>query len=242
MMALTATATVTTRKAICKTLGMLDSVVVAESPNKPNIKYSVQHNPGTLEETFAPLVEKIRSHRQSLPRSIIFCRSYDSCSSIYLFMKSRLGREMTEPMGTPDLPRFRLKDMFTWCTRLDIKESIIGSFCDPHRQLRVVISTVAFGMGLDCPNVGAVINWVLAEDAELYLQETGRAGRDGLPANAVLYHGGPDLITRNVYKDIKDYCGNKDICRRRLLLGLFHSSEEIGTSPQFPCCDVCDLL
>ena len=56
MLALTATATIETRRAIhvCKTLGMLNPVVVAESPNKPNIKYVVINKPGTLEETFEP--------------------------------------------------------------------------------------------------------------------------------------------------------------------------------------------
>lgn len=57
-----ATATVETRKAVCKTLGMVNPAIIAESPSKVNIKYIVHHNPGTLVETFAPLVEELRRY------------------------------------------------------------------------------------------------------------------------------------------------------------------------------------
>lgn len=67
-MALRATATLQTRKAVCKTLGMVNPAVIAESPNKENIKYIVHHNPGTLEETFAPPgkgVTAMQNHHRS---------------------------------------------------------------------------------------------------------------------------------------------------------------------------------
>jgi len=80
VMALTATATVATRKAVCRTLGMVNPAVISESPNKVNIKYVVHLNPGTLEETFAPLVEEVRRCRSTTDRTIVFCRTYDSCA------------------------------------------------------------------------------------------------------------------------------------------------------------------
>ena len=63
VMALTATATVETRKAVCRKLGMVNPMIVCEVPNRPNIRYSVISTPGTLEEAFAPLVEQIRHHQ-----------------------------------------------------------------------------------------------------------------------------------------------------------------------------------
>ena len=68
VLALTATATVITRKNI---LGMTSPAVVVESPNKPNITYAVQQNPGTLEETFAPLVEDSKRFRHNTDRTIV---------------------------------------------------------------------------------------------------------------------------------------------------------------------------
>lgn len=54
--------------------------------------------------------------------------------------------------------------------------------------LHIVIGTIAFGMGLDCPDVRQVLHWGASHDIELYIQETGRCGRDGYMANAVLLH------------------------------------------------------
>lgn len=241
MLALTATATIETRIAICKTLGMSNPVVIAESPNKPNIKYAVINNPGTLEETFAPLVEEVRRNRNITVKTIVFCRTYDACSQLYLFMKCRLGQEFTEPIGAPDLARFRLVDMFSACTHQKVKDSILNSFCIPTSNVRVVIATIAFGMGLDCPNVRRVFHWGPSGDIELYLQETGRAGRDMLPAEAVLYHGGQGLVARNIDDNMKEYCSNRDSCRRNMLLKHFDRGfTQDSNASLCSCCDVCE--
>ena len=240
IMALTATATKVTRTAICKSLGMAFPVIIARVPNKPNIKYivSTQKN---LEENFASFVEEIRHKRKAMDRCIIYCRTYDSCTRIYLYLKSRLKGEIREPIGVRDLAQFRLVDMFTACTRTDVKENILKSFCDPEGLLRVVVATVAFGMGLDCPNVRRVIHWGPSSDIEQYLQETGRAGRDNLPSIAILHV--VDLSVE-IDKNMKDYYNNKVYCRREAILKNFaefsESSNEDYCDTLCNCCDVCE--
>ena len=86
-----------------------------------------------------------------------------------------------------DLAEFRLVDLFTLCTQKDVEDTILHSFSDPDGTLRVVVATVAFGIGLDCPNVRRIIHWGASNDIEAYLQETVGTGTGGLQeADAIL--------------------------------------------------------
>ncbi len=121
-MALTATATKTTRKAICNVLEMLKPFIVSESPNKPNI---VHKRSGTMEETFSVIAEQLLQQRTAMDRVLVFCRTFDDVSHLYL---DRMAEQLTEPPGAPDHPKYRLFYMFSSCTHLDVKPLIINEF------------------------------------------------------------------------------------------------------------------
>lgn len=248
-MALTATATKLTRRSVERSLGMVSALIVSDPPNRPNIKYNVCLNPGALEEVFAPLMEELRIKRVRMDKTIIYCRTYDSCSMIYLYFKSRLQTEITEPICCVDLARFRLVDMFTACTTPNVKEVILNEFCKPDGKLRIVVATVAFGMGLDCPNVRRVIHWGPSGDLEQYVQETGRAGRDGLSSAAILHV--VDTTAFPTEESMKEYYKNRDKCRRFLLLDHFETGNKdeefkktiaASVSRSCQCCDVCEII
>ena len=104
-----------------------------------------------------------------------YCRRCEECVSVFHFFRSQLQHEFTEPIGAPNLSSFRLVDMFTSITHKDVQKSIIASFCQSAVPLRIVICTIAFGMGLDCADVSQVIHWGPASDLESYMQECGSA-------------------------------------------------------------------
>ena len=85
-----------------------------------------------------------------------------------------------------------------------------------------------------------MIHWGPPEDVELYVQETGLARRDQLPAQAILYCGGPDLSARHLDEEMKEYCHNKESCRRKLLLSYFSSDVHETFTAHCSCCDVCE--
>ena len=234
VMALTATATVSTRKDIIKSLDMQNPVVVSVSPMKENIYYCVSKKV-KVNESFLPICEKLASQRAATDRMIIFCRTYDEVTSIYYYFKQQLGKRFTEPPGAPDLTQFRLVDMYTHCTHQTVKDKILSLFTSPS-SLRVVIATIAFGMGVDCPDVRQVIHWGVPDDTEMYVQETGRAGRDGLLSCALLFYSN---TTRHTSKHMKKYCTNEEgQCRKLLLFSDFDGcpSSAIGNCQ---CCDIC---
>ena len=86
-----------------------------------------------------------------------------------------------------NLAQFRLVDMYTSITQEDVQNTIIKSFCNAEAPLRIVICIIAFGMGLGCDDIKQVIHWGSSADLESYMQETGRAGRNGHMSSALLY-------------------------------------------------------
>ena len=108
--------------------------------------------------------------------------------------------------------------MFSACTRPVVKDAILAQFSSDS-SLRVVVATIAFGMGLDCPDVRRILHWGPPSDIESDIQEAGRAGRDGHQAAAVLYYTATDLGAQHVENTIKEYI---DKCRRELLFKDFN--------------------
>ena len=178
-----------------------------------------------MEETFSSLIDEVRVKRCQMNRTIIFCRTYNDTSHLYLLFKSKLGSEMTQPVGYPDIPKFRLVDMFTACNSSHVKNSILRSFNSRYSRLRIVIATIAFGMGIDCSDVRRIIHWSPPSDVESYIQETGRAGRDGQTAVVTLFYNKRDLSFSYMDDSIKHYCLNNKQCHREALFKEFATLE-----------------
>ena len=185
IMALTATASKLLRKEVARLVGMHNEVVVARLPSKANITYSMVPFL-SIEETFQPLAEKLRKHGPNCTRTIIYCRTCDDCSSLYLYFRDFLSVDFTYPSGSPDLPGFRLVDMYMSSTEEAVQNEIVHIFRG-QSSLRLVLATIAFGMGIDCPDVRQIVHYGPPGDIESYVQETRRAGRDEHLAGETFY-------------------------------------------------------
>ncbi len=234
IMALTATATTKLRVNASEVIGMKDELIVSISPCKSNIMFAVSQYT-SVQDAFQPVAERIRTDRSKCPRIIIYCRRIEECADLYLYFKGYLGLYFSDPPGAPDVPKFRLVDMYTSCTDKEVKEAIISAFTSDS-CLRVVIATVAFGMGVDCPDVRQVIHLGCPTDVESYVQETGRAGRDCLPSMAVMLRKAkPKHVTKTMLK----YVSNDTRCRRNVLFENFDNYSHSFTGPLCMCCNVC---
>ena len=221
LMALTATATQHTRNDVIKKLGMKHCTIITRSPHKPNITLYVKEK-GDLSATLMPVFDDLKTNGTSASKRIIYCKRYEEVYTIYRFFKRNLGQKFTVS-SSPDVAGYRLVDMYTKCTEAHVKESIVSSFPALDSNLRVVVATIAFGMGLDCPNISHVIHWGPSSTIEDYVQEIGRAGRTAaMHACATLYYQKGDQQLTSA--KMMEYCKNRTECRRELLFRDFDDS------------------
>ena len=238
ILAMTATATASLRRCVIKTLGLRNIVTITENVDKTNIIYSVLPFE-SIETSFRRIIQRLRVERTRMPRTIIYCQTQDKCAQLYVLMKFHLKEERVEPLGAPDLPEYRLFDYFTSATHPSVKDGILKAFVQPTSPLRIVIATVAFGMGVDTPNIRYVVHWGPTEDVEQYVQATGRAGRDGNASHVVMLFG--KGLKRYIDDAMIQYCENNAICRRKVLFSDFDTYTCVPRSRGCMCCELCSV-
>ena len=236
IMALTATATNETYKAVCNRLSLNTPVLIGSQPNRSNIIYEV--NPLIdLYKFCQDTAREIKSLGLEYPKTVIFVQRYSDCAALYHTLRKNLGPHITFPPHYPLWQEYSLVDMYTRASTTSKKEKVLTAFCDPKGTLRLVIATTAFGMGVDCADIRIVIHWGPPSSLEEYVQETGRAGRDNQPSKALLLYGKPGKF---VSSDMKAYALNDKKCRRKTLLKnfMFYDTESVSQD-EFNCCDIC---
>ena len=234
IMALTATATHRTFEVVSERLSLCDPVIVGLSPNRPNIFLSMIQ-PIPLVELAKRISDDLKKERLNYAKTVIFCRSYQDCANLYACIVQYLGKDKTEPPGYPNVLENRVITMYTRASTTSMKEIVLSIFSQDQSILRVLIATTAFSMGVDIANVHQIIHWGAPSDLEQYLQEIGRAGRDGKNSHATLIRSNNNC---HAQKAMKNYCDNNDKCRRVQLFESFILYEK-SSNINCMCCDVC---
>ena len=231
MVALTATATKLTKDTIQNVL-MENPYEITETPNKPNITYVVEYMQKDTEHQlfFGWLADELRTRQSLCERTILYCQTIKQCGIIYATIKGLLGQHMY--IGNNIDPRNVLVEMLYSCTPAANKQYILHSFQSEDGTIRVLFSTIAFGIGMNCKGVHRVIHYGPSKKVEAYVQET---GRDGTQSHAyILYHG---ILLNHVEGDIKCILKTDD-CTRKILCQHFDTVLEQFHKLHL-CCDNC---
>ncbi|OOF80125.1 ATP-dependent DNA helicase RecQ [Rodentibacter caecimuris] len=227
IMALTATADYTTRQDILTHLKLHNPYKYVGSFDRPNIRY-------TLEEKFKPTEQLTRFVLAQKGKSgIVYCNSRNKVERIAESLRNKGISAAAYHAGMETAQRERVQQDFQ------------------RDNVQVVVATIAFGMGINKSNVRFVAHFDLPRSIESYYQETGRAGRDDLPAEAVLFYEAADYawlqkillekpetpqrqIEQHKLEAIGEFAESQT-CRRLVLLNYF------GEHRQTPCnnCDIC---
>lgn len=227
MIALTATADEHTREDIAERLQLTKAKRFVSSFDRPNIRYLVSEKRQPLTQ----VLQFLEDWKDS--SGIIYCLSRKRVEDMAVNLQRHGIRAAAYHAGMPGRSREKVQDDFL------------------RDRIKVIVATIAFGMGVDKPNVRFVIHHDLPKSIESYYQETGRAGRDGLESEALLLYGSGDVnLVRRLIENVENIeqrrvevhklnsmvaLAEALTCRRRVLLGYFGESMEESCEN----CDIC---
>lgn len=243
---LTATASIKDRTIIKKTLHIKNHIEVVVSPNRPNIFYNKIFRVGpdfeSYESILQPIAEDLRKETVNYPLTIVYM-NLKWCGFAYKLFDRILGDNQYYPEDAARIPENRIFSQFHAPQTTKMKEQILKELSTPSSKIRIVFATVAMGMGVDIPSIRCVIHIGPPCIVREYMQETGRAGRDGQSSTAVLYYNNVDIAVnkKKIGEEIREYCHLENECLRKYLLQCLDA--EIPDNKgfdAFSCCSNCD--
>lgn len=229
---MTATATKAMRADIINKLNMVSSetTTISELPERDNITYVTKKSKKNLQQ-LQWLLNDVLKYGNKTKKTIVYCRNIASCANLYEYFNQALGQTNTLSE--------RLVAMFHRSTADRNKDHVLSEFPRSDSTLRIVFATVAFGMGIDIPDIEQVIHWGAPRGLEQFAQES---GRDGRPSLSCVYFSGHDIAKGKTTTEVHEYCQSTGCLRE--VINLYFKLEDSNEPSNFmshncQCCSFC---
>ncbi|XP_062615880.1 uncharacterized protein LOC134277572 [Saccostrea cucullata] len=240
LVALSATLSKTAQRDVAKLLLMRNMKVVASQPTRENISLVVMQRPplgsnisskDTYDYVFLPLLNELKLKGQKFPLTIVYCSgSIDWVGYGFEVSSKILGTDMHVGNKSPENQRV-LKDI--------IFKNLSKPPCES--PLKLVFATIALAMGAYLQHEERVIHVGSPMNMEAYIQQVGRAGRNGKQCTAVIFFNNSDLGRQGASKSVKDFCKNDSECHKTVINAYFGFTCNDSMATERPlCCDVCN--
>ncbi len=217
-----------------------DPVIVSLPPDRPNIFIDVIKKPNyRISEDLKWIVDGIIEHGENFPKTIIFAHSKKTVNDIHAFLKRSLGNKMYKD-EVPDHDN-RLISKYHGKVSEKLQTWTLDNLTNPESPLCGLVTTVAFGMGVNIRDIRTVIQYGKCPNMLTFWQQMGRAGRDGEPSRAIWYPKSVMGDDKELFEEIKA----TNVCIRKLILHHFALPEQDESSLDYleqrePCQLMCD--
>ncbi|XP_077996733.1 ATP-dependent DNA helicase RecQ-like [Glandiceps talaboti] len=220
---LTATCTEAMRKEILSCLLLTETEVktIAVTPDRPNIFLTYKSEPSMkYEEELKGFIKDVRENGKHAPKVIIYCRTIKTVAELYEYIVNELGDRSWHD-GERGSIEERLVHMYHSSLDPETEKLVLEKFTQKDSHTRCLISTIAFGMGVQVTNVDIIIHWGASKSVLAYWQEVGRCARDGREGKAYLFATKSSLDKRRVDDEMINFCSTistTNNCIRLLVL------------------------
>ena len=203
-----------------------DVTIKSCPPDRPNLYLEVVSSTEPVETALEWLITGVVKDQQQYPKTVIFARTINCVSDIYTTLMYRLGNKAYCD-ATHDSSH-RLISMFHAHISDPLQEYTLREFAKSDSVIRVLVCTIAFGMGIEIADIRRVVHWGPTSSMLAFWQEFGRAGRDGMPAIATWYARGKADADKETFQKVR----SKDFCVRKTILDTFVLPETDCSSMQ----------
>lgn len=245
-LALTATATPESLEYLCKVLQFENQHYIISNPDRANIYLEVrQRLPNIkkyekIEQILNPIISELRQKILDFPLTVIYCDNLETIGYSYQYISSELGD--LQYVNDEKIPENRIFAQYHKDYTVPMKRHILSELRKQDPTLRLVLATVALGMGLNAPSISRIIHTRPPTSLEKYLQEIGRAGRSGQAAEAIVYYNNSDIASnrKGFQPQVKEYVTSTSCLRRHLVKYFGFDTTILNASIEFEkCCSNC---